>query len=519
MATKQPKAPKSVKKVSPKKSAKRPNVKAEYDFTKPISPAGGRKMRLPVVEKKPEEDVLGRRHRLEGINLARDMVRNHPQTHGLAKTLRANIVGAEGKLRFNSQDEWYIGAQRWFNDVWSRHANFRDHTTFRECLQLAVYALSFEGDFVAVFDDGILTGGTGSGRLCFFEADQIVDLDKDSFAPLASHGLTQRSGVLFDRFGRKCGVVVSHLRGVTETPASEAIVLRCDPANPDAAPWRHVFRKWRFEQARGIPDSFSALQTGLDSLGILGYTLTTAKVAASSYAHVIESPNEDGGMPTGFDDGTSATPTEAEELALIENEEQYSRAEALERYTGGNVDYLPSGSSIQFDPGDRPGPNVRDFLDYTTDLVGQSFGLGHAFARSKADTSYTSFRGDLCMTAQTFADFCQFLEDSFSDWVAVSAINWGIARGEVPTAPQDWQELVAWSYPRLPEVDEQKAQSAIAQKFKNGLTTFRDELGPAWREKLQQLADEAAFAKSIGLPLSIFETASGGIASTTPEEQ
>jgi hypothetical protein len=61
----------------------------------------------------------------------------------------------------------------------------------------------------------------------------------------------------------------------------------------------------------------------------------------------------------------------------------------------------------------------------------------------------------------------------------------------------------------MPEVDEGAAQTAIAQKLKNGTTTLSEIIGPAWKEKLDQLAIEIDYARSKNIPLSVFETKAG----------
>ena len=70
----------------------------------------------------------------------------------------------------------------------------------------------------------------------------------------------------------------------------------------------------------------------------------------------------------------------------------------------------------------------------------------------------------------------------------------------------------------MPSVDEQKEQSALAQKLKNGQTTFRKLLGPAWREQLEQFSEEIAYARKLNLPLSIFETVAGAKADSSEEK-
>lgn len=493
-----------------------PAVRAQYDVTaSPTNAAGGRKRRQARIETGGEEHVLPPRQRLMGLNLVRDSQRNMPQARGLAKTMRVNVVGSYGKLRFNATGPFFTEAQNWFNSVWARAADFLDGTSWRECLQLVVYAIAHEGDFVAVFDDGILSGRPGgTGRLAFWEADQICNLTEADFAPLKQAGFTQAAGVIFDRHGRKVGVICSRNRGATETERKHAVILTRDPDAPqDAVNWVHVRRKFRLRQGRGVGDAVTAMQTMLDSHEILGYELQTTKLAASRYATVYEKESSESDEPSGFADLAAAadqvtsgdapaplTPDEADQVA----------ADALERYTGGNVDYMQAGDKVEFDPANRPNNNLAPFLDYTTDVSGAAFGLAHAYARMRADTSYTAFRGDMCMTWMTFADFQQFLEDSFSDWGAIQAIRWGIAHGHITEpAPEGWAASIAWQYPKMPAVDEQKEQAATAQRLKNGLALYRELIGPHWREHFAQLGEEIRLAREMGIPLSLLETVAG----------
>ena len=495
-------------------------ARGEYDFTRETNVAGGRKRRPARVETREEDEILRPRHRLGAANLTRDIVRNSPQARGMAKTMRINVVGSYGKLRFNQTGGWYAAAQRWFNSVWARRADYLDGASFREILQLVVYAVSHEGDFVAIFDDGILSGRRGgTGKLAFFESDQICNLSVRDFAPYQERGYSQCAGVIRDRYGRECGVICSRHRGQVETARAEALVLTRDPDAPFASvPWVHVRRKFRLRQGRGIGDAVTALQTVLDSYEMLGYEMQTAKMAASRYATVYEAEPAPAD-PKGFAELETEAEIAAAEDTPIAEETEEDAADALELYTGANVDYLNAGDRVEFDPTNRPNSQLEPFLDYTTDVAGQSHGLAHAYARMRADTSYTAFRGDMVMTWMCFADFQQFLEDSFSDWAAVQAIHYGVRGGAIDPAPEGWEEYIAWQYPTMPAVDEAKEQKALAQKQKNGLVLFREQIGPHWREHFRDLAEEITLARELGLPLSMFETKSGGVEDGPPENQ
>ena len=488
---------------------------AHYDFTDSRNASGGRKRRQARIETGEEESILRPHQRLEGITLARDMIRSNPQARGFGKTLRVNVIGEYGKIQFKETEGWYADAQKWFNSEWSKAADYIDNSTFRECLQLVVYALSHEGDFVAVFDNGLISGTRpGTGKFVFFESDQICNLCESDFAPFRQAGFSQDSGVITDSNGRHVGVIVSRIRGVTEVPLKSAFVLSRDPDSKELCPWRHVRRKFRFRQARGVADAVTALQTTIDGYEMLGYEMQTAKAASARYATVIEaSNNSQPPLPEGFGSIDLQDPDAVNEAVKeVDNE---IKVQALERYTGGHVDYAPNGTNILFDPTNRPNTKLPEFLEFTTDISGQAHGLSHAYSRSRADSSYTAFRGDMTMTWMTFRDSQQFIEDAFSDWAAQCVISYGFAIGAIKKPPENWMSSTAWQYPKMPSIDGQKEQGELTSKLKNGVTTFRDEIGPHWKQQMQQLSDELDFARKIKLPLSIFETVAGA---PTPAE-
>ena len=509
---------------------------ALYDFAQERNAAGGRIRRLSRIEFEGEGRILRNDLRYRAINLARDMARNNPQFRGLERTMRVNVVGDMGKLRFRDTGAWYDAAQQWFNGVWSMSADFADGSTWRECLQLAIVAVETEGDFVVVFDDGILTGGAGSGKLRFFEADQICPLAAEDFAPYAERGWSQGSdGVIYDEHGRIVGVVVTGRRGLPCVPASDAFVLTHDPDSREDPNWRLVRRKFRLVQSRGSAAAIPALQTVIDGYEMAGLEMQTAKNGASRYAVVTMPPDAPPAVdvPAGFDDDDDDENDEGgeggeDEDAGEEGEDgaaggtiaAHQRAGNLEEWSGGLVDYAPNGTSVTFDPGNRPNANIPAFLDWSSDLAGHAFGVGHAYARLRADSSYTAFRGDMVLTWSSWTDNQQFLEDAFSDWVARRAIRWGMARGEVPAAaPRGWETGIAWQYPKMPSVDEQREVAATSGKLNNGLTTYRDILGPSWREQLTQFSEEIRLIRELGLPLSVLETVAGAAAPGEPIEE
>ena len=81
----------------------------------------------------------------------------------------------------------------------------------------------------------------------------------------------------------------------------------------------------------------------------------------------------------------------------------------------------------------------------------------------------------------------------------------------------DWTlyRYVSWSFPTLAETDENSHQDAVGKKLTNLTGSLRDELGPNWREQLEQIREEINYCKEHGLPHPSFNLKSGGERSET----
>lgn len=479
-----------------------------YDFnTRGTNPGGGRLRRSPHLETREEEALVLPWERNLGVALVRDLLRNAPQARALSKTLRVNTVGPLGKLVFRENGPWFEAAADYFNGVWGRHADFVDGATWRESLQLAISAVAFEGDFVVVFDDGILSGGAGTGRLAFFEADQICNLEDSAFAPMAARGYSQNSGVVTDALGRRCGVVVTRDRGLTCAKADRSFVLLCDPDDPDAAPWRHVSRKFRLRQLRGAPEAFAAAPVIADNHEMFELERIAAKQNSSRAATVLmDAPDETDDDGTDINPGASlkklADDAEGDAADTAAAADDSTVLPALER-SGVAVDYLEGVRDIKYKDPSTPNANLAPFVNFGMDMAGMALGIGHSQATFRTDSSYTAFRGDLAMTWATFTDNQQFIEDAFSDWAAERVIARAIDRGDLTAPPAgDWAASIAWIYPRAPSVDETKSVAAFRDGIACGMTTFQDRFGPNWRAHLKQIADEQAEARRLKISLA-----------------
>jgi capsid protein len=487
-----------------------------YDVvTQSSKPQGsGNLRRRARVEIEEEDQLYPSRKRALGIDLTRQAMRNLAAMRGVAKQLRINTVGPLGKLHILGDDDSSREAQTWFNGTWAKDAEFRAGLHWGEFLQLVVIGTANEGDIVSIFDDGVITGGSGSGRILAFESDQIADVDHDYFRREMPPYWKQEQGLIRDEFGREAGVCVSGKRGVSVLDPKEALILRKDPSAPKNDNfWAHIKRQWRMIQGRGAADTLSSINLLIDNAEILQRELQTAKLRAAQAGFVKPGENKisaytdprlDPSIPLDIEslgeEQTAPTVTGGDSTPTT----QYDR---LEEFTGGYMEYLEPGESVEFPSIDRPNVNLAEFLKYTQDLAGQPHGLAHAYAALSANTSYTSFQGDMAMSFMSFVDGQRWLERNVADWAAIRALNWAMQNQLIKPLPNGWQSRLAWQWPVAPQIDQVKAQKGIEMALKNGKMTYSQLIGPHWKDHFKELAEELTFIGELrdgkGLPLNL----------------
>ena len=186
--------------------------------------------------------------------------------------------------------------------------------------------------------------------------------------------------------------------------------------------------------------------------------------------------------------------------------------------TGGLWEYLAKGDKIQFADIDRPNVHLAEFIEAVLGHAGASVGLARAYTILRADSSYTSFRGDMVLSWATFYALQKWLERDYADWVARKALTWAQRKGVIAPLAAGWDRALSWSWPKMPNVDELKEESAIKQALKNGTTDFSKQLGPDWKKKLATYAEQVNEIRRLNLPLSVLETI-GGVTEAANESE
>lgn len=459
---------------------------------------GARRRRsFPILTVRQDAAILPRKRNL-GVAAARHERINNADAKSFDRALRVHVVGDKGKPFFRDKSanrDWFAAAETFWKR-WSHHADFVTGASWRECLKKVVSAIAFEGDVVCLFDDGVLSSGKGSGRFAFFSADRICPLAEGDFdawrRETGREAWTQAGGALFNELGRFAGIVVSKKRGASETLRGESFILTLDPDDPDAAFWRHVSRPDTFDTVRATPDSFASLPSLIDSAEIRVASNVATKQSISRHAilkhdfasdadprdlddqdeDVDETAGAGNGEPGANEAGDGAGQADGARAPMpsFENLSQVVRGNSP-----GGVDVISKDDDFVVTPQTNPNLDVPAYLEEEARHAARAHGLPALLATLKADHSYSGARAEIALAEDHFVDLRQFIEDAFSDWVFRKLIGWAMETGRLDrNAPENWQDSLAWQYPRIPYLDPQKEAAAFVELYKAGLITYED---------------------------------------------
>ncbi len=493
-----------------------------------------------LIERKGEDDQFRGNQRAELLAMIRAAFRCSPLPRALVLQRRLNVVGAiGGKLQLTTSDADFNASAAAYFKLWARNCEYTDGKCFNELLQLILTSLDTGGDCVIVHDAWDISGGVlcGSNKIRVFESDEIGNLPEDVFqARFPNH--TQRSGKIYNAAGRFVGVTVSaSQRGQTTFSRDAAITLLRDPDAPtENSPWIYVQDSWRINQGRGV-STFAASVDLIDDYGnILSSESKAANLNATMLgAYVCETEGDE--ATSDLDDFTieETSPSESkkafavggevqelaspDDLGLPEGTEQFP--DFIARSRGLFADNLPPGYKFQQYDTKRPNDKVADFLTMLAGNVAATLGLNQTYATLEPKTSYTAFRGGQVLVRPSFVAAQKMLERYVCDWVAARVINDAIAYGFLSppkgfSAPLNGLDLrLVWSWPRQEEVDALNEQNALTARLRNGATTYREEFGVDWRERIRQVAVEAEEMAKHGLIHPATQTVSGQVSTAS----
>lgn len=458
-----------------------------------------------------EDQVLNQYGRGKMLDLARNATRNSSTFNGILKQFDLNAIGTKGGkaiFDFDNSDD----IKRAFSQ-WTRDADFFDGLSFNTLLKLILKTYILGGDMVLMFDDGLIED---SGKLVIYEPDEIGNTTPEALARHFGKSASQSLGRVYNSNGRFIGAIVSRSqRGEDIFDPSQSYFLRRDPdASMFDSFWMMPRNVFRVAQGRGVSPLAQSLATILDLEDLCGYELAAAKKNSQVLAQVLQesnSSNEEAIEPSAFESDTdfeNMTDEEIEEIAKAEAGENVQTM-TLDRVHAAGAIYqvMPEHYRMELLDTKHPNQNMPSFINWLATKSVAPFGLSEQFATFMPRGS--DFRANQLFSERAFEEAQKFLEN-ICDWTLYRWSLWANKRGLINRQPDTFITDVAWSWPKMDELDELQHQNAVEKKIKNMVGSFKEELGADWKEKLSTIKEEINWFKENGLPHPAFEMKSGG---------
>ena len=464
-----------------------------------------------MVEFNGEDEILNAYARGKMLDLARNATRNSSTFSGILKQFDLNAIGTKGgKAIFDFENANQIKAQF---SRWTRDADFFDGLSFNTILKLILKTYILGGDMVLVFDDGLIED---SGKLLIYEPDEIGSTTPEALVSHYGKNAKQSLGRVYNPNGRFIGAIVSRSqRGAIEFDPKQSYFLHRDPdASMFDSFWMMPRNVFRIAQGRGVTPLSTSLSTILDLEDLCGYELAAAKKNSQTLAQVLQDAdpsNESAILPSTFDDDADFENMTDEQIEQATKEEVDTQVQtmALDRVTAAGCIYqvMPENYKMELLDTKHPNQNMPAFINWLATKSAAPFGLSEQFATFMPKGA--DFRANQLFSERAFEEAQKFLEQ-ICDWTLYRWAVWANKKGLIAKTPDTFIDDVAWSWPKMDELDELQHQNAVEKKIKNMVGSYKEELGPDWKEKLLTIKDEIDWFKKNGLAHPSFEMKSGG---------
>lgn len=466
----------------------------------------------PSVERKSEDGLMSGVKRLEVIASNRDDLRNTAFSPATALQLRLNTIGTiGGRLTVVDADGRVNKEATTTFRRWAKHCEFTRGDSLNELLGELLTILTHNGgDFIAVFDDGCLTGVVNpTFRVKIFEADQILNIEDKVFAERFGDGYTQTHGIVRDRFGRVCAAFVGgSIVGREYFAEGEYITLKLPvPGDFESGNWVHVAACERPNMARGIA-SVTHLADNLRDLEVMkDCEVASAKANAALGLIFSETdPNTAVDASPYGEAPDNLTPSQAAALAALESaSENAALKQASVSLSAGKSAVVKLRPNTKLDLVDSKRPNVRtlEFYDRLHVTCGAVLGLPSMYTDLKPQGSYSGARAEMALARPTFEAWQKFMERHLLDWLAARvAAAYGLNIDDCG---------LIWSWPELDALDEGAHESALQKAFLNGEKNLVDIHGADTEAFLDRRKTETEMYHARGLTAPWEVTVAGAV--------
>ena len=478
----------------------------------PFRPAGSPKqeydsLKSDPLKKKAEiryqdtltEQMFNAEKRVQSYADANDLY----DSNDAGSILDANIrlaIGTEGGIPIFTGDH-AKEAQDVF-DEWKKTAGFCEREHYNVMLKLILRTVKLHGDCLIMMDP-VLTGN----KLRVWDADQIVNLNATDFkrfcdeygcydgTPSKGTQWKQVEGSVMNTSGQVMGYFVTSLRNRYAVSMDDASFLPIGLAS-------RVSDKKKITQYRG--ESLLTPNADLtDDTNTIIKTEVKSGVVNAEHSFIVKRPPST--LNPGIDmltDEQLIADTGVSEDVIKKIKESVAPTTDFKDLKGkAAIGYIGNDEDvIKMDNANRPSMPIQQWLDKMNDINGKRLGMMSCLSRGRADNSYSSGQIEVSISWAAFEDDQKLLERQVVDYVC-KILCPGVAY------------TVTW--PQAFEVDPQKSEATKDARLRGGRTTFRELLGPHWKEQLIELAEEKRFIIDHGLDnLSFLQSVSGALVKT-----
>lgn len=389
-------------------------------------------------------------------------------------------------------------------DDWAKHCGYEADENWHTVLGLALRAVLKHGDCVCLLDDALT-----EGKLRIWDADQIcnlVDFDGWKAERNAPADWRQVEGVVVNGGGRVQGYFVTHLRNRRSVSSAEATYLPREIAVK-------LSLKRKITEYRGEPSAILRQeQVSQDSKDLLRAEIAAGRLAAE-LALVVEQPQGAdasgfGGVLESYQDnmgeltqGTDITDEDLETLTRVARDSKTFEAFG-DRAAVVNV---PNGTKVTSLTPQRPSNQIMAWQGMLDTSIGKSLGMMSCLSNGRADNSYSSGEIELNISWSSFAEYAKCLSE-LVDYCAERV------------CPHQKYEI---SYTEPISIDSEKEEKVETLRLQSGRSTLREQLGPRYKQKLEQLSYEKKLLEELDLKTlaPFWQTTSGAaMQEPTPDE-
>lgn len=493
-----------------------------------------RKWISPETQGELAQVPIAERNRL--VAAARQACRENEHLEGVLHQLDLNVVGCDGgKAVFAFPEKFAAQGESVKKEFirWAQAAEYFDDLSLQKLLRLVLRTLFVGGDLVLVYDWDLTAAN--SGQVIMFEPDCVGNLTKPDFAKAFPEGFSQHDGIVKDADGKTVGVIVSwSQRGestyqltINNRRAAWTLLKPRETAWKDSL-FTIVRGLNRVNQMRGSSRLWPALGTVADMADLQGFELQAAKKNAQLIATLTQSEEDANAQVDADLDPDALAPVAGIDDALTDSAAaEVDTREPVEvdniKSAGVIFDMLPPGVKMELLNATHPNEKLVEFSRWLHGGVAFALGLGNVHATGKADASYSATQAEILLSNLEFSDEFHRLETDVLDWVFSNWSRRAQALGLIPqdsALPPDWRRTcVKWLHPAGRAVNPVDEQNALNSGLKNGTILLRDKMGPDWKSRVDEWAEEIAYCRERGVPHLSLETVSGQLIDTQKKDE